>query len=442
MSGPSRYEIVLLEDDPETLELIAKKLQARDITVFAFDNGEKALQKALHGTNIGLLLLDIEIRYPYPDGPRSGLQGYDVANRLISDSAHRLTCVVVMTGLEQEEALDSANIFETSPVYYSKLKWQKLENSGQNDALFDAFADMLKTLIRNTPYRWREEVIQSYPKSRWVSEKKKNQKVLPPYWSTYRNLWLSRKWKQLEHGIGVRALEIVDAYKKGETKKLRGEWLNLTDAPTETDFSEHLVGRRVVYALKYFEPVYWKEKLRGEDVSEESPVLEAVIWDRIKSSAVKQKINLIHTTAAEHELEKLYALYKKNLALLDSGGSDEEELTKLVDKQTALQEKLDEISSLVHDAVTELAAGLDNESESVRKAMIPFLRFWDVDFCHLEWAGKIETSGGGQDPVTQLLLLLGIRQQDIEDENPANWRLLLPEEKKWLEDMIEAGSNG
>ncbi len=432
-----RYEIVLLEDDPETLELITQKLEHRNIIVYPFADGQAALKKALQDANIGLLLLDIEIRYPWPDGPRSGLQGYDVANRIVSDSAHRLTSVVVMTGLEQEEALDSANIFEMSPVYYSKLKWQKLENADQIEQVFDDFADMLKALIENTPFRWYEVVRQTYPNSRWVKERKKKQKKSPPYWFLYRNLWLSKNWKQLEHDVGKRAVDIVHAYQNSETKKLRGDWLNLTDSPVESDFTEHLVGRRVVYALKYLEPVYWKEKLRGKDVTEETPVLPAKVWDRIQSAHIREKINHIHTIAAQHELEKLYNVYKKNLSLLDSG-TTKVELSNVVDKQAALQHELDHITEQVSGDVAEIAAALQQETGDVQQDLVPFLRFWDVDFRQLQWAGKPETAAGGQDPVTQLLLVLGIRLQDVEGNDPENWRLLLPEEKKWLKDIVRS----
>jgi len=45
-------------------------------------------------------------------------------------------------------------------------------------------------------------------------------------------------------------------------------------------------------------------------------------------------------------------------------------------------------------------------------------------------------TGGGNDPLTQTLLLLGIRKQDVGNEDPLRWKLLLPEERKWLQEYL------
>jgi len=58
----------------------------------------------------------------------------------------------------------------------------------------------------------------------------------------------------------------------------------------------------------------------------------------------------------------------------------------------------------------------------------------------VDWAKKSKTDEKG--PLKQMLLLLGIRMEDIQDEDPENWRLLLPEERKWLRTRFSQNTKG
>lgn len=437
-----RYEIVLLEDDPKTLELIKNKLESRGITVYDYTDGNKALQKIRDDASIGAFVTDIEIRYPYPNGTRNGLQGYDVANRMLRESPNRLLSVVVLTALEQEEALDSMPVFQMRVHPFSKHKWMKLYAQDEIEKTFDALALLIKEYIELTPYRWFGEVKKLYPKSRWVCKQKDGKKNYPPYWEIYRNMWFSHSWKQIEPDLGARAEEIVRLYLDGEIRKLRGDHLSLTENPTDSTFLEHLIGRRVVYALKALEPAYWESMVRGERPEEEEmdkPTEEA--WGKLDEET-KSLVNKINQNAAnlkgpKQQLDKLQqkaeSLENKSSLLND----EEKELENLHEEIRKIHEQINQINNILRPSVNELVDALKKEPSEVQQGFIAFLRYLNADLSKAEWTKKPAQTGGGRDPLTQTLLLLGIRKQDIQDENPENWKLLLPEERKWLRQFLE-----
>lgn len=439
----TRYEIVLLEDDPETLGLIKGKLEARDIIVHAYVRGDEALQKILDDPNIGALVTDIEIKYPFPDGTRNGLQGYDVANRILTHSPSRLLSVIVLTALGAEGALDSVNVFRGKAIYFSKEKWTKLSEEKDIEETFDALAMIVKELVELTPYRWLEEARQLYPKSRWVCEQKDGKKIYPPYWEIYRKIWLSHGWKQIEQQIGQKALEIVQSYRQGETLRLRGDHLSLTENPNEITFQEHLVGRRVVYALRAIEPAYWERMIRGErPEQEEIAELSAETWVKISTEKVKNLVNQINQKSAnlKHLKQQLDELQKKAEDLENKSSlskAEEKELEDLLEKIRKIRDQISQINDALRPLVDELVDALKNEPPAVQEGFNPYLRYLDADFSEVDWTKKPPQTGGGRDPLTQTLLLLGIRKQDMQDENPENWKLLLPEERKWLRRVVE-----
>jgi len=435
----TRHEVVLLEDDPETLALIKSNLEARGITVHAYTKGEEALQKIMDDASIGALVTDIEIRYPYPNGPRNGLQGYDVANRILRDSPNRLLSSIVLTALEQEEALDSVHVFQARIHPFSKMKWMKLNDQVQIGKTFEALAMLVKEYIELTPNRWLDEVKQLYPKSRWVSEQKDGKKVYPPYWEIYRKMWFSHSWNHVEPDLATKAEEIVQSYLDGDTRKLRGDHLSLTENPNNITFQEHLIGRRVVYALKALEPAYWENMIRGERPEEEKPSLDADIWQALQSEDTRTFFNKLNAHAAEHNLVDKHAQLeetKKKVEKLEQQNKHaSEEYNKLFKEQKKLETELQKAKEPMQSIVTQLGQALEKENEEVRKAFVPLLRFWNLDFSEVEWAKKTKSDDKG--PLKQMLLLLGIRMEDIQDENPENWKLLLPEERRWLRTVLE-----
>ncbi|HPI72195.1 MAG TPA: hypothetical protein PK843_06380 [bacterium] len=434
-----RLEIVVLEDDPELLDAIATELERRGLYIHPFSRSQPALEKMLDEPRISVLLTDIEIREPFPNGPRSDLQGYDVVNRLYEQAPHRLFTAVVMTALDQESALDSANLFRIRPLFFSKHKWG--HGADEKAAAFDQLAGLLSQAAQTTPNRWHQQVLADYPKSRWVCEKTEGDKTIPPLWEWYCRLWFSTAWPSIEKQIAATAETIVQTYMDGEIRKLRGDHLTLAAAPNENSFKEYLIGRRVVYALAALEPAYWEQYVRGEAVKEEEPLLSAEIWQGVQFEQTKELINRIHRQAAEHQLEKTHRDYTataKKIEQLESRGDRkaEDELQRLWQRQRELSARLQRYTRSMAQSIQLLVHSLDQEPAKVRLAMVPFLRFWGADFSQAEWSRTDSKTGGGNDPLTQTLLLLGIRKQDVENTDPLRWKLLLPEERKWLQDYL------
>jgi len=434
-----RLEIVVLEDDPNTLKMIEDELGRRGLIIHGFSQSASALQKMFEQTHIGVLLTDIEIRSPFPNGPRSDLQGYDVVNRLYERAPHRLFTVIVMTALDQESALDGANLFQVRPYFFSKHKWQ--HGHDEQRAAFDQLATLLTEAVAATPNQWFEQVLHDYPKSRWVCEKWQDGKRIPPLWEWYRKLWFSAAWPITEKQIGATADALVRTYKDGDVRKLRGDHLTLTATPNETSFIEYLIGRRVIFALAAVEPAYWEYYVRGEATKEEEPLLAADVWQHLDSEQAKNLINQIHRHAAENQLDKLhrdYTLTAEKVERLEEqqDGAESPEYQRLLHRQETLSAKLKECTQAITPLIQELAKRLNQESEGTRQAMIPFLRFWGADFSQEAWSKTDSKSSGGNDPLTQTLLLLGIRKQDIENPDARRWKHLLPEERKWLEKYL------
>ncbi len=433
----SRIEIVILEDDPQTLSLLSEQLQRRGWVVHAFSNSSLALDKMLNATHISVLLTDIEIREPFPHGPRSDLQGYDVVNRLFEQAPYRPFAVVVMTALEQESALDSANLFQTRPIFFSKRKWQQDGNAHQQ--AFDQLGAILIDAAQATPNQWQQQVMTDYPKSRWVCEKNESGKRIPALWEWYCKLWFSPSWPSLEKQIGQAAAAMVSRYLDGDVRKLRGDHLSLVASPNENSFKEYLIGRRVIYALAAVEPCYWETYVRGETVKEEEPLVSPDIWQVLNSQKVRDLINRIHSHAAQMQLEKVnqeYGGLSKKIEALETSGQDTAEYGKLLQRQKTLADKLQQGQKAVAPFIEQLAVALEEETDKIRQDMIPFLRFWDADFSQISWSKVEGKISGGNDPLTQTLLLLGIRKQDMEGDDPRHWKLLLPEERKWLEQYL------
>ena len=284
-------------------------------------------------------------------------------------------------------------------------------------------------------------MLTDYPKSRWVCEKTEGNKTIPPLWEWYCRLWFSTAWPSIEKQIAATAETIVQTYMDGEIRKLRGDHLTLATAPNENSFKEYLIGRRVVYALAALEPAYWEHYVRGEAVKEEEPLLSAEIWQGLQSERTKELINRIHRQAAEQQLERTHRDYTttaKKIEQLESRGDRkaEDELQRLWQRQRELSARLQSCTRSMSQWIQELLHSLDQEPAKLRLAMGPFLRFWGADFSQAEWSQAESKTGGGNDPLTQTLLLLGIRKQDVENADPLRWKLLLPEERKWLQDYL------
>ncbi len=436
-----RYEVVLLEDDKETLEKITSALARNEIIVYPFVDGRKALEKIISDIKIEALVTDIEIRYPYPNGDRGGLQGYDVANLLTKKSANRIFSIIVLTALEQDEALDSINLFENRIFCFSKMKWRKFNEEEIVEKVLNDLAGLIKSRIECSPILWYNEIRDIYPDSRWIKPERKGDKIVPPYWGVYCELWMSKDWNKIDAEISKKALSIFENYEHGEVRRLQGDFLTLRNNPTPTTFCEHLIARRVIYALKANFPTNWALLVSGkENEKEESLELDADTWNNIKSEQVKIQVNAIHNKSAEINLRTHYDDYlnschyiEKYEAMSILTGKQQNNLR--VHKKNLIEKKriISDARTMLNPMITDLLKSLENEDISVKNGFVSFLRFWGTDFTELSWVKKQKRTNGGQDPLQQTLRVVGIRKEDISDENIDNWKLLLPEERNWLQ---------
>lgn len=403
-----RYEVVLLEDDPHTRELLEGKLSERGMTVHAYASGEEALEKIQADPNVGALLTDIEILDAYPDGDIAGLQGYDVANRIREEAPHRLLSIVVMTRLPGDAAFDNLNAFNVPFTTVHKTKWIGAEKEAERDKAFDELASRLKEAIRKTPHNFYEELEREHPKNRWITR---------DYWSVYRSLWFSKNWPGTETRIAERATEIVQDYLEGESRKLKGEILSFSEQPSEGQLLDHLIGRRVIYALNALHPAYWETLICGERIEEEKTALDPEVWQHIESDEVRSLFNKLQRRIARNDLARQHEEYERL--------SREERQSYREAKEAAQAD------------VKNLGRALDGEPDDVQRGFIPYLRFWNLNFTEVDWTTNSDTAARDQQNLKQTLLLLGIRKDDIKDEHPENWKLLLPEERLWLKRIVE-----
>jgi DNA-binding response OmpR family regulator len=86
--------ILIVEDQVETLKLLGIVLRAEDRKVFLTESGEEALEVA-RGTVPDLVLLDIMLP--------GGIDGYEVARSLKSDPMTARSAIIVMTAKVQEQ---------------------------------------------------------------------------------------------------------------------------------------------------------------------------------------------------------------------------------------------------------------------------------------------------------------------------------------------------
>jgi len=424
-----RYEILLLEDDQEQRTQIHHNLTANGIIVHSCSSGEDALDTLTANPQIGLLMTDIELLDS--KGRRSGFQGYDVANQIPERFPNYLLSVLVMTALPKSAALREANYFRIR--IHTMAKEDLLEmppNDEQNYVVRE-----IRTLIEATSNSWIDAIRKSYAKSRWLRKYSNTS-----YWQLYQGMWYNKNWESVNIAVGERAKRIVESYRSGDIRKLRGGFLHFKEEPQGEDIKEILVGRRVIYAMKYDEPAYWKTFVRGEQsINEEEPIIPPEIYSSIRCEETKQIINQIQEKAPgvyeiKKEIDKLSSELDaiENNERTNSEPRVNKELHIKQEQRSKLHERLLSIRNIIRPSREQLEQQLQNESEEIQRGFLPYLRFWGTEFENVDWANTKQQSKGGSDPVTQDLLILGIREEDINAENYLEWKLLLPEEMSWM----------
>lgn len=394
-ASTSRYEVVLLEDDPETRELIGAELRRRGIIVHSFARGEDALRKIVQHSGIGAVLTDIEILESFPDGDFAEMQGYDVANRLLTDAGTRLLSVVVMTHLPAEMAFSSLNSFQGPVATFHKQELQAIDPADVGSG-FDRLAKLLKREIERTPHAFYEELCAKHPKSGWIKR---------GYWQLYRSLWLSRRWVEREHVVDDAAAEIVRSYLGGdETRPLRGGVLSIS----RSDVEGFLKARRVVYGLRMLAPIKWESLCRGRNTGDSSTVKAN---DVTMDDLIAGPGSYVMTEQCRQLLSKFYHLANTKIPSAMSS-DDETENT--------------EAMALAAIGITAIRKQLAAEDTRVQFLVGQYLDNWQTNTHGDAAEGKATKKWD----VT--LNELGIRREDISVSDPDAWRFLLPEERSWL----------
>jgi PAS domain S-box-containing protein len=85
--------ILVVDDQPQTIELLEAHLVPQGYKIVKAANGEEALGK-LSGNQIDLILLDVMM---------PGMDGFEVTRRVRQDNAHRLLPIILVTGLRGPE---------------------------------------------------------------------------------------------------------------------------------------------------------------------------------------------------------------------------------------------------------------------------------------------------------------------------------------------------
>jgi CheY-like chemotaxis protein len=406
-----QLETLLLEDDPTDLALVKKELEQRGIVVHAFQDGNEALHKLRTDTHIEVFLTDIAIDYPSGYKQRK-LQGYDVANIIAREYPERYLGVIVLSSLSAERVSDVYYFGFQCPILpFHKEKWLKLKAEQIKDwnDTFDGLEALVTDIAGQSWSRWGKLVKQVNPKSVWISGQQ-------PYLPIYIGLRRNKDWRALELGIGDQAREIVTMYKNGDHRPLQGGFTTLSEKPNASSFREHLIARRVVYAVKKIAGNYWEQWLQGVDQEQEDrPQMD--FWDKIESRELRTTLNRINLLKAElASLEKQRGSSKEFIA-----GKRERALQLLAD----LVKKANVAAANEPDTVQVGVAGIVRELETL------------IEHSHAG-AGQIKKSKSKPKPENRLqatLRLLGIEKKHIKDPDPSNWKLLLPEEAIWLKSI-------
>jgi len=85
--------ILIVDDQPQNIELLEAYLAGQDYEIITAANGEEALEK-LSGNQIDLILLDVMM---------PGIDGFEVTRRVRKDNTHRLLPIIMVTALRETE---------------------------------------------------------------------------------------------------------------------------------------------------------------------------------------------------------------------------------------------------------------------------------------------------------------------------------------------------
>ncbi len=91
-----KVKVLLIEDEPDVLELYRLKLTLDDYDVVTAQNGQEGLDKA-HSEKPELIFLDIKM---------PGMDGFDVLKRLRADEATKDIPVIILSNFDEEAMVE------------------------------------------------------------------------------------------------------------------------------------------------------------------------------------------------------------------------------------------------------------------------------------------------------------------------------------------------
>jgi class 3 adenylate cyclase len=138
MNQPAR--ILVVDDTPSNVRLLADVLTARGYEVLTADGGARALER-IERDGPDLVLLDVMM---------PGMSGYDVCRKIRADPATALLPVVMVTALdpgeERVKGLDAgADDFLTKPIHQAELL-ARVRSLLRVKSLWDQLAELNRTL--------------------------------------------------------------------------------------------------------------------------------------------------------------------------------------------------------------------------------------------------------------------------------------------------------
>jgi two-component system, cell cycle response regulator len=115
--GGSRARILVVDDNPDNVEIIATRLRSRDYEVEEASRGEDALER-IEADPPDLVLLDVML---------PGIDGYTVARRIKSHASFQFIPVILVTARDSTEdkvaGLDAgADDYLTKPINFPELE--------------------------------------------------------------------------------------------------------------------------------------------------------------------------------------------------------------------------------------------------------------------------------------------------------------------------------
>jgi CheY-like chemotaxis protein len=109
---PSTASVLVVEDDPDTLDAVVAVLERLGLAVVTADDGEDAIGQLEKGLRPQLMLVDLML-------PK--VSGWDLLQRVREDPELREIPTVVVTGFPRENLRVAADVVLYKPVDHDRL---------------------------------------------------------------------------------------------------------------------------------------------------------------------------------------------------------------------------------------------------------------------------------------------------------------------------------